>query len=140
MRAIASHRSTSRLPPRCEHFDTYNRTAASQRVADIVSALRATPGAILVASGDEALAGALASAIEPPRLAVLDVKQFDASSDQAFLDHVEIPGIRRAGDFGTAADMVGKRLVMHNAGSALRGREERLTPTEIVRLVRDAAR
>ena len=34
------------------HFDTYNRTAASQRVADIVDALRASPDAALVASGD----------------------------------------------------------------------------------------
>ena len=51
------------------HFETYNRTAASQRVADIVAALGAEPGAILVASGDAALAGVLASAIEPPRLA-----------------------------------------------------------------------
>ena len=32
-------------------FDTYNRTAASQRVADIVEALRATPDAVLVAGG-----------------------------------------------------------------------------------------
>ena len=30
------------------HFDTYNRTAASQRVADIVDALRATPEAVFV--------------------------------------------------------------------------------------------
>jgi dienelactone hydrolase len=43
------------------HFDTYNRTAASQRVADIVSALRAHPGAALVADGEAALAGLLAS-------------------------------------------------------------------------------
>ncbi len=46
------------------HFDTYNRTAASQRVADIVEALRATPDAVFVGSGDAALAGLLALAIE----------------------------------------------------------------------------
>src|SRR5205085_3519082 len=45
------------------HFETYNRTEASQRVADIVAALRAQPGAALVASGDTALAGLLAAAV-----------------------------------------------------------------------------
>ena len=38
-------------------FDSYNRTAASQRVADIVAAARAHPGAVLVAQGDAALSG-----------------------------------------------------------------------------------
>ena len=33
------------------HFETYNRTAASQRVADIVTAVRAHPGAAVVADG-----------------------------------------------------------------------------------------
>ena len=36
------------------HFETYNRTAAAQRVADIVTAAQAAPGAILVANGDAA--------------------------------------------------------------------------------------
>ena len=49
------------------HFDTYNRTAASQRVTDIVEALRATPDAVFVGSGDAALAGLLALAIETGR-------------------------------------------------------------------------
>ena len=41
------------------HFDTYNRTAAGQRVADIVAAVRANPGAAIVADGDVALAAIL---------------------------------------------------------------------------------
>ena len=58
------------------HFETYNRTAASQRVADIVAALGAEPGAILVASGDAALArraglGHRAAAARDPRRAGL---------------------------------------------------------------------
>ena len=64
-----------------KHFETYNRTAAGQRVADIVSALRAHPGAALVASGDAALAGLLAAAVAPAHFAVLDVGNFDTSSD-----------------------------------------------------------
>ena len=100
-----------------QHFDTYNRTAASQRVADVVAALRAEPGAILVAAGDDALAGALAAAIEPPRLAVLDVKGFDTTRDDDFLAHLYIPGLRRAGDFQTASDMAPGRLVIHGTGA-----------------------
>src|SRR5205814_5181924 len=52
-----------------QHFETYNRTVASQRVSDIVSAIAATPGAAIVASGDSALAALLAAAIVPPRVA-----------------------------------------------------------------------
>jgi len=126
------------------HFDTYNRTAASQRVADIVEALGAEPGAILIAAGKEALACALASAIAPLRLAILDVKGFDTSRDEDFLNHVYIPGLRRAGDLQTASEMAPGRLVIHNAGpqfTATGARVERatLSPSEIVALVRQTA-
>src|SRR5687767_11524917 len=39
-----------------QHFDTYNRTASSQRVANVVATLRENPDAALVASVDIALA------------------------------------------------------------------------------------
>jgi hypothetical protein len=127
------------------HFETYNRTAASQRVADIVAALRAEPGAILVAAGDAALAGALASAIEPPRLAILDVDGFDTGRDKEYLAHVYIPGLRRAGDVQTASEMVPGRLIVHNAGlrfaaTGARVQQAMLTPAEITALVRQAGR
>jgi dienelactone hydrolase len=99
-----------------QHFDTYNRTAASQRVADIVAAMRASPDAALVASGDEALAALLAAAIVPGRMAILDVGTFDTSSDTDFLDRLYVPGLRRAGDLTTAAKLAGGRIVIHNAG------------------------
>src|SRR5437764_10613781 len=51
------------------YFETYNRTAASQRVADIVSAVRQSPSAALVADGDAALAALLAEAVVPIRRA-----------------------------------------------------------------------
>ena len=85
------------------HFDTYNRTAASQRVADIVKQSRLYPGAIFVAEGDAALAGLLAAAVEPFRLSVLDVGSFDTSRDESFVERLYIPGLRRAGDVQTAA-------------------------------------
>jgi X-Pro dipeptidyl-peptidase-like protein len=123
------------------HFDTYNRTPASQRVADIVAAVRAHPNAALVASGDAALATILASAVVPIRLAVLDVAEFDSSSDQAFVDHLYIPGLRRAGDLQTAAAMSTGEIVVHNGGSAfnvpaLKGKAAKLTSAEIAAIVR----
>jgi hypothetical protein len=126
------------------HFETYNRTAASQRVADIVTAVRAHPGAALIADGEAGLAGLLAAAIVPVPLAVLGVDQFDSSSDAAYVDHLYIPGLRRAGDFQTVASMARGDVVVHDAGSrfsvpGLRAQSARLTTSEIVALVRKAA-
>ena len=123
------------------HFETYNRTAAGQRAADIVAALRAAPGSVLVASGDAALAGALASAVEPLRLAILVVQGFDTSRDDGFLAHLYVPGLRRAGDLQTASEIAQGRLVIHNAGpqftaSGARVQRTRLAPAEIVSLIR----
>lgn len=125
------------------HFETYNRTPASQRVADLAKALRASPGAVLVAGGDAALAGALAAAIGPPRLAVLDVEGFETSRDEDFLARLYIPGLRRAGDLRTASEMAPGRLVIHNAGATFdapgaRVQQAPLTPQQIVKLVRQA--
>jgi hypothetical protein len=123
------------------HFDTYNRTAASQRVADIVAALRAFPDAVLVAAGDAALAGLLAAAVETGRSAILDVGDFDTASDAAFVERLNVPGLRRAGDLSTAVAVAGDRVIIHNAGErfALPGgqvRREKMGPREIVALLR----
>lgn len=104
-------------------FDTYNRTAASQRVADIVEALRAAPDAALVAAGDDALVALLALAVEPGRRAVLDAGSFDAGRDEEFVARLYIPGLRRAGDLATAAALAGDRVVLQKAGSKLSARE-----------------
>jgi hypothetical protein len=98
------------------HFETYNRTPASQRIADIVSAARAHPGSVLVARGDAALAGVFAAAVAPLRLAILDVGNFDTSSDREFVERLYIPGLRRAGDFDTAVRAAHNRVLIHNAG------------------------
>src|SRR5688572_24409239 len=123
-------------------FDTYNRTAASQKVADIVDALRASPDAVLISAGDAALAGMLALAIETGRRAVLDVGDFDTTSDDAFVERLYMPGLRRAGDLSTAAALVGDRVVVHNAGArftpdGIAVKREKLTPKEIVALLRE---
>ena len=124
------------------HFDTYNRTAASQRVADIVEALRATPDAVFVGTGDAALAGLLALSIERERRAILDVGDFDTQSDAAFVERLYIPGLRRAGDLSTASELVAERAVIHNAGprfvlnDTTVGREK-LTAKEIVGMLKE---
>jgi len=119
------------------HFETYNRTAAAQRVADIVAALRANPSAALVASGDAALASLLASAVVLPPLAILDVGDFDTSDDGAYVDRLYVPGLRRAGDLSTAAEVAGGVLVIHGAGSGfvlpnVQVARDRLDAAEIV--------
>ena len=137
---VAYTTSDAAAAEKVRHFDTYNRTPASQRVADIVGALRKHPDAALVAGGDDALAALLAAAIAPPRIAVLDVGTYDTSSDTDFLERLYIPGLRRAGDLQTAATLAGDRLVIHNAGerftlSAPRIQRTKLTPSEIAGLL-----
>jgi len=123
------------------HFDTYNRTAASQKVADIVDALRASPDAMLVAAGDAGPAGLLALAVEPGRRAIVDGDAFDATGDAAFVDRLYIPGLRKAGDFATAVAIAGDRVVVHNAGDRFVAtgagvQKEKLTPRDVVKLLR----
>ena len=127
------------------HFDSYNRTPASQRVADIVSSVRAHPDSVLIAKGDAALAGLFAAAVAPVRLAILDVGNFDTSSDAEFVERLYIPGLRRAGDVDTALRAAGNRAVVHNAGEkfAISGpgvSRTKLTPREIAERVQKGFR
>ena len=122
------------------HFETYNRTAAAQQVADIVTAAQAAPGAILVATREYGLAGLLASAMTPLSRAILDIGDFDPSSDDDFLAQLYIPGLRRAGDLGTALSMAAGPVVFHDAGAAFtlpgaRVETRRLTAAEIADLL-----
>ncbi len=118
------------------HFETYNRTPASQRVADIVTAIWKYPESAVVAKGDAALAAVLAMAIARPRVAVLDVDGFDTSSDEDYLRRLFIPGLRRAGGLEIAAGFLPSGSVIHGGGGrfAIDGatvRPGRLTPREI---------
>jgi hypothetical protein len=127
------------------HFDTYNRTAAGQRVEEVVGAVNANPGAAIVADGEAALATLLASAVASVPVAVLDVGRFDTSSDASYLDRLYIPGLRRAGDLRTAASLARGKVVVHNAGdhfgvAGVETHAQALTPAEIVAAVRQAAR
>ena len=131
------------------HFETYNRTTAGQLVADIVHALRASPGAVLVSGSEAGPAGLLAAAMAPASLAVLDVGGFDTGRDEGFLEHLYIPGVRRAGDLQTAAAIAKTPLLVHNAGPGFmidvsgqshKVQREKLSTREIVTAVRTATR
>jgi dienelactone hydrolase len=123
------------------HFETYNRTLASQRVADIVRALDANPGAALLATGDLGPAALMAVAVAPVHQAVIDIAQFDNDSDDSFIERLYIPGVRRAGDFGTAIAMSTGSVVVHDAGArfklpGVRLQSRKLEPREIIALIR----
>jgi hypothetical protein len=141
VRRVAFTPFDSAAAAKISHFDTYNRTPGSQRVADLVSAASDEPHAILIADGEAALPGLLASAVVPIRQAILDVGEFDPSSDDAFLERLYIPGLRRAGDLRTAAAMARGEIVVHNAGSrfqvqGLSIQPQKLTADQIVKLLK----
>jgi hypothetical protein len=121
------------------HFETYNRTRASQRVADIVAALRETPSAVLVADGEASLPALLAAAIVPVRTVIANVGGFDTASDQDFLERLYIPGLRRAGDFRTAAGLAQGEVIVHDGrgrfqAAGMRVERDVLTARQIVTL------
>jgi hypothetical protein len=93
-----------------------------------------------VARGDAALAALLAVGIEASVRAVLDVDRFDTSSDQEYVDRLFVPGLRRAGDFGTAALSRDGLIIVHNAGArftvkGLQVRPQPLSVKEIVEVI-----
>ena len=107
------------------YFTTYNRTTAASRVQDIVTALRCFTGrgdvseVNLIGIGEAGLWGLLAAGFTDVKNVVVDAAGFDNSSDDAFLETLPIPGIRRVGDFRTAGALLAPRsLIIHNTGDA----------------------
>lgn len=107
-------------------FTTYNRTDDANRVQDILTSLAyissQSKGLPIKLVGFETaglwclLARGLA---EGSASFAADVTQFDANSDQAYLKTLNIPGIRRAGDFRSAAALnMDGALWIHNTGQA----------------------
>ena len=124
-------------------FETYNRTRAGQRVADLARALAAAPRAILIADGEAGLPALLALAVSPVTRAIVDVSEFDNSSDQAFLERLYVPGLRRAGDLQTAVSMSTGPIIVHGAGPRFklegpRIEARRLQVREILELAKGA--
>lgn len=107
-------------------FTTYNRTDDSNRVQDILTAiayLESRPEVArvnLVGVGKGGLWCLLARALAPQlHRALVDVSRFSSEEDQAYLDHLYVPVLRRAGDFKTASMVApATRLLIHNAGES----------------------
>jgi dienelactone hydrolase len=103
---------------------TYNRADDANKIQDIltvISYLNQRKGSArlsLVGREGAGLWLLLAQAFAPKadRL-VIDAVQFNNNSDDAFLNFLAIPDLRRAGDFATAVAIAPKtRLLIHNTG------------------------
>jgi len=121
---------SSRMRPKNEYkfFTTYNRTDDANRVQDILTAIaylhqrNANAPIKIVAAGRAGLWALLARGLAPrvDRM-VVDVDGFDNSNDEAFINQLPIPGIRRAGDFVTAAAIAPLTpLLIHNTKTRFR--------------------
>lgn len=105
-------------------FTTYNRTDDSNRVQDILTAiayLESRPDVArvnLVGVGKGGLWSLLARALAPQlHRTLVDVSKFSSEEDGAYLEHLYVPVLRRAGDFKTAAMLApSTRLLIHNTG------------------------
>ena len=107
-------------------FTTYNRTDVSNRVQDILTAiayLESRPEVArvnLAGVGKGGLWCLLARALAPQLHSTLvDVSRFSSEEDRAYLEHLYVPVLRRAGDFKTAAMLApATRLLIHNTGES----------------------
>ena len=105
-------------------FTTYNRTDAALRVQDVVTALVYLRGRgdvvsiNVVGMGEAGLWCLLASGFVDVERTVIDANQFDSDSDEAYLQSLPIPSIRRVGDVRTAAAQIAPHhLCVHNTGT-----------------------
>jgi len=107
-----------------EHFTTFNRTDMAMRIQDILTSLgylnsRKDVKSINLLGLDEAGLWCLLARTQAPNVSntVVDVDQFNTTSDSFYLGSMYIPGLRRAGDFVTAAGLIAPaKLFIHNTG------------------------
>lgn len=103
------------------HASTFNPPDVALRVQDLLTALAylATrwPRADLVGIGDAGRWCLLARAIAPDavRRLVADLAGFDVDDDQAYLDRLDVPNLRRVGDLRAAVALGAPRpTLLHN--------------------------
>ena len=104
------------------YYHVFNRSDDANRVQDILTAiafLRRQTGADtinVVGTGRAGLWVLLAAALDPGELTVAaDLHRFDASDDDAYVNGLFIPGLRRAGDLRAAAPLLSRgRLLLHD--------------------------
>ena len=101
---------------------TYNRTPAAEAVQDVLTAAAYLETKLsykdieLVGLGGSGLSVFLAAGLLPQTNSVaVDINGFDNNSDEEFTKKLQIPLLRRAGDFTTAAALlVPRRLMLFN--------------------------
>ena len=108
------------------YFTTFNRTDDANRVQDVLTAiagLRKLSGREslnLVGIGQAGVWAVFARALADSKVVLLaDLARFDATSDDQYVNHFFVPGIRRAGDFrGAATLLTSGKAVLHNISNA----------------------
>ena len=121
------------------YFTTFNRTDDANRVQDVLTAiagLRELSGREsinLVGMGQAGVWAVFARALADSNVVLLaDLDRFDAASDDEYVNHLFVPGIRRAGDFRAAATLLASgKAVLYNISNAF--------PTEWLEMSFDAA-
>jgi hypothetical protein len=109
-------------------FTTFNRTDDAERICDIALALRyllATNAkkmhvvAFGLAGPWALVAGAILTRQEASLHFVIDANAFATASDRAYLSHLPIPGMLRAGGLPNAAALIAPHgLLLHNTNDA----------------------
>lgn len=105
-----------------KYYHVFNRSDDANRVQDILTAIAFLRGRTeaetinVVGAGRAGLWVLLAAALDGGSLAVAaDLDQFDATDDDAYVQGLFIPGLRRAGDLRAAAPLLASgRLLLHN--------------------------
>lgn len=116
-------------PPASTRFvTTYNRSAVSNRVQDILTAIAYLRGRfpdvpIKVAGLEDAGLWTLLARAFSPKVSrmVVDVCGFNNTSDEAFVEKLPVPGLRYAGDFTTAVVLAdASPMLIHHTASAFK--------------------
>ena len=102
------------------HFTTYNRPDVVEKAQDILTGIAALKSRAsvdklsLAGLGEAGLWCLLAGAAEPKTIARLaaDVADFESVDDAEFIERLNVPHIRRAGDLGTAATLFAGRPLL----------------------------
>jgi len=105
-------------------FTTYNRTDPALWAQDILSALKQIHQHLpeisainLIGINGAGPITMLVAGFSAADRVIIDVEHFDASSDDAFIDELPIPSLRRTGDFRTAGALIApKPLLLLNTG------------------------
>ena len=119
---IGEHKAPEGAPERdldAGFFDTYNRTDTAERVHDVLAAVDYLGSLGKVSVVGQGMAGLWCLLAAPfargVEAVVVDACGLDLASDQALLDELYMPCLRRAGDLRSAMSLsTGARLLIHN--------------------------